>query len=97
MRYRPGTPFVLRNFNLSVAGGEKVGLVGRTGAGKSSVLVALFRLVELAEGSISIDGVDVATLPLAALRQRLTIIPQVRRHGEAGAGLAHTGKSVGGV
>mmetsp|Transcript_28733 Transcript_28733/g.88069 ORF Transcript_28733/g.88069 Transcript_28733/m.88069 type:complete len:891 (-) Transcript_28733:519-3191(-) len=76
MRYRPGTPFVLRNFDLSVAGGEKVGLVGRTGAGKSSVLVALFRLVELAEGSISIDGVDIATLPLFVLRQRLAIIPQ---------------------
>ena len=83
MRYRPGTPFVLRNFDLSVAGGEKVGLVGRTGAGKSSVLVALFRLVELAEGSISIDGVDIATLPLFVLRQRLAIIPQVwRRHTE---------------
>jgi len=76
MRYRPGTPFVLRHIDLTVAGGEKVGLVGRTGAGKSSVLVALFRLVELAEGSIQIDGVDIATLPLAALRQRLAIIPQ---------------------
>jgi len=56
MRYRPGTPFVLRHFDLTVSGGEKVGLVGRTGAGKSSVLMALFRLVELAEVSRYIDG-----------------------------------------
>jgi len=76
MRYRPGTPFVLRGFELRVGGGEKVGLVGRTGAGKSSLLAALFRLVELAEGSISIDGVDIATVPLRALRQALAIIPQ---------------------
>ena len=67
---------MLEDFTLEVAAGEKVGLVGRTGAGKSSIFVALFRLVELAGGSISIDGTDVASLSLRELRRSLSIIPQ---------------------
>ncbi|KAF8981755.1 hypothetical protein BGZ46_002323 [Entomortierella lignicola] len=57
-------------------GGERVGIVGHTGAGKSSVALALFRIVEAAKGSIMIDGIDVSTLGLQELRSHLTIIPQ---------------------
>jgi len=76
MRYRDGLKPVIDGLDLSVRAGEKVGLVGRTGAGKSSILVCLYRLVELYEGSISIDGVDIAAVPLRVLRARLSIIPQ---------------------
>ena len=60
MRYREGLKPVLDDLSLTVRAGEKVGLVGRTGAGKSSILVALFRVAELREGSIAVDGVDIA-------------------------------------
>ncbi|GFG20964.1 multidrug resistance-associated protein 1 [Aspergillus udagawae] len=76
MVYRPGLPPALKSFTLSVAGGEKIGIVGRTGAGKSSIMVALFRLVELQQGRITVDGVDISTLGLHELRSKLTIIPQ---------------------
>ena len=80
-RYRPNLPIVLADISLSIRGGEKVALVGRTGSGKSSLLQALFRFAELAEGQILIDGVDVATLPLKTLRSRIACIPQeVRRY-----------------
>jgi ABC-type multidrug transport system fused ATPase/permease subunit len=78
MRYRPGTPEVLHGVNFAVAGGEKVGIVGRTGSGKSSIMVSLFRLVDEAchSGRIAVDGVDIDTLGLARLRRELAIIPQ---------------------
>ena len=76
MRYRDGLPLVLKNLNLTVAGGERIGVVGRTGAGKSSIMSTLFRLVELSGGTISIDGVNIATVGLKDLRTRLAIIPQ---------------------
>ena len=76
-KYRPELDNVLTNFSLEIAAGEKVGLVGRTGAGKSSLSLAMFRILEAAQGRISIDGRDVASLGLQDLRSRLTIIPQV--------------------
>lgn len=76
MRYREGLPLVLQGLTMSVAGGERIGIVGRTGAGKSSIMSTLFRLVELSGGSISIDGINIATVGLKDLRTRLAIIPQ---------------------
>ena len=67
---------MLRSISCDVAGGEKIGIVGRTGAGKSSLTMALFRLVEATEGKIIIDGLDVAKMGLHALRTKITIIPQ---------------------
>ena len=75
-RYREGLDLVLKDVNCVIKPREKVGIVGRTGAGKSSLTLALFRLVEAASGHILIDGVDIATLGLYELRSRLTIIPQ---------------------
>lgn len=76
MRYRAGLPLVLQGLNLDIKGGERVGIVGRTGAGKSSIMSALFRLTELSGGSIMIDGIDISTIGLHDLRSRLAIIPQ---------------------
>jgi ATP-binding cassette subfamily C (CFTR/MRP) protein 1 len=76
VRYREGLDLVLRGISFSVKGGEKVGIVGRTGAGKSSLTLSLFRIIEAAGGQILIDGVDISELGLHALRSRLTIIPQ---------------------
>ncbi|XP_052283971.1 ATP-binding cassette sub-family C member 3-like isoform X3 [Dreissena polymorpha] len=75
-RYRDGLPLVLQNLHVKFKPGEKVGIVGRTGAGKSSLTLALFRLIEAAEGSIVIDGEDISRLGLHDLRSRLTILPQ---------------------
>lgn len=76
MRYRAGLPLVLHGLSMKVKAGERIGVVGRTGAGKSSIMSTLFRLVELSGGSISIDGVNIATIGLHDLRSRLAIIPQ---------------------
>jgi len=76
MRYRPGLPLVLKGLTVSIRSGERVGIVGRTGAGKTSIISAIFRLVELSNGSIAIDGMNIAALSLYDLRSRLSIIPQ---------------------
>jgi ATP-binding cassette, subfamily C (CFTR/MRP), member 1 len=76
LRYREGLPAVLKDLTLHIKGGERVGIVGRTGAGKSSIMVALFRMVELSGGSITIDGIDISQLGLHDLRSSLAIIPQ---------------------
>ena len=69
---------MLRGVDCHIAPGQKVGIVGRTGAGKSSLTVALFRLIEGAAGHISIDNVRVAGIGLHDLRSKLTILPQVK-------------------
>ena len=74
--YREGLPPVLKNLTLEIEGGSKVGIVGRTGAGKSSILVVLLRMAELSHGSIVIDGVDISKIGLHDLRSRVGIIPQ---------------------
>lgn len=77
-RYRPGLDLVLREFTVSIKPRQKVGIVGRTGAGKSSLALALFRIIEASGGYISIDGVKVSELGLHDLRSKLSIIPQVQ-------------------
>ncbi|KAK1381980.1 ABC-type xenobiotic transporter [Heracleum sosnowskyi] len=77
LRYRPELPPVLHGLSFTICPREKVGIVGRTGAGKSSMLNALFRIVELEKGRIIIDHCDVAKFGLADLRKVLSIIPQI--------------------
>ncbi len=76
MRYRAELPLVLQGLDMEVRGGERIGIVGRTGAGKSSIMSALFRLTELSGGQVKIDDIDIATVGLQDLRSRLAIIPQ---------------------
>ncbi|KAL8152436.1 hypothetical protein V2J09_010196 [Rumex salicifolius] len=76
LRYRPELPAVLHGVSFSVSPSDKVGIVGRTGAGKSSMLNALFRIVELEKGRILIDDYDIAKFGLTDLRKVLGIIPQ---------------------
>nr|XP_037273420.1 multidrug resistance-associated protein 1-like [Rhipicephalus microplus] len=75
-RYRADLDLVLKGITCDIKPGEKVGIVGRTGAGKSSLTLALFRIIEAAGGCINIDGLDISTLGLYDLRRKLTIIPQ---------------------
>ncbi|KAI1700651.1 ABC transporter transmembrane region domain-containing protein [Ditylenchus destructor] len=76
LRYRPDLDLVLKGVTAHIKPREKVGIIGRTGAGKSSLTLALFRLVEPAGGKIIIDDLDIAKLGLKDLRSRLTIVPQ---------------------
>ncbi|KAJ2089515.1 hypothetical protein IW138_003404 [Coemansia sp. RSA 986] len=73
--YVPGVP-VLHGISLSVCHGEKIGVVGRTGAGKSTMSLVLLRFIEASEGRIMLDGVDISTIGLEDLRRNITIIPQ---------------------
>lgn len=75
-RYREGLDLVLKNVNLDIKPHEKIGVVGRTGAGKSSLTLALFRIIEPSQGNISIDALNTSTIGLLDLRRRLAIIPQ---------------------
>ncbi|CAI2359203.1 unnamed protein product [Moneuplotes crassus] len=76
LKYRPTTPTVLKNLSFSINNGEKIGVVGRTGAGKSTLCLALCRIVEAYQGSITIDEQDISTVDLEQLRNKITIIPQ---------------------
>ncbi len=76
MRYRPGLPNVLNQTSFEIKGGEKCGVVGRTGSGKSSIIVALFRLSELSGGAILIDGQNIGDMGLEHLRKNISIVPQ---------------------
>lgn len=75
-RYREGLDLVLKNITLDIKSHEKIGVVGRTGAGKSSLTLALFRLIEPASGNITIDNINTSSIGLLDLRRRLAIIPQ---------------------
>lgn len=76
VRYRHNTPLVLKGITLSIRGGEKIGVVGRTGSGKSTLIQVFFRLVEPCGGKIIIDDIDITMLGLHDLRSRFGIIPQ---------------------
>ncbi|KAF2073017.1 hypothetical protein CYY_005663 [Polysphondylium violaceum] len=76
IRYRPHLDPSLADISFTINGNEKIGIVGRTGAGKSTIGVSLLRMVEATKGSISIDGVDISKIRLYDLRSRLGIIPQ---------------------
>ncbi|KAM3826474.1 ATP-binding cassette sub-family C member 6 [Vipera latastei] len=76
LRYRPELSLALKNINLKIKPHEKVGIVGRTGAGKSSLMMGLLRLVEAADGEIVIDGINIAQMGLHNLRSKITIVPQ---------------------
>ncbi|KAJ2549883.1 hypothetical protein IWW35_003552 [Coemansia sp. RSA 1878] len=76
MRYRPELPLALQGVDMEIYSGEKIGIVGRSGAGKSSLVTALFRLVEPASGKIFIDGIDTQCVPLDRLRKAIGILPQ---------------------
>lgn len=76
LRYRPRLPLVLKSVTLSIPARSKVGIAGRTGAGKSSMILALLRLVEIESGTVHIDGINVANIGLHALRSKVSVIPQ---------------------
>ncbi|KAH3662454.1 hypothetical protein OGAPHI_005706 [Ogataea philodendri] len=75
-RYRANLDPILRNINLSIQPSEKIGIVGRTGSGKSSLMLSLFRIIEPIEGHIEVDGINTSTLSLHDVRSNLAIIPQ---------------------
>ncbi|XP_073071630.1 multidrug resistance-associated protein 1 isoform X5 [Manis javanica] len=76
LRYREDLDLVLKHINVTIRGGEKVGIVGRTGAGKSSLTLGLFRINESAKGEIIIDNTNIAKIGLHDLRSKITVIPQ---------------------
>ena len=76
LKYRPTTEVVLDNLSFFVNPGEKIGVVGRTGAGKSTICLSMSRIVEIIEGKILIDDMDIRGINLNYLRSRITVIPQ---------------------
>ena len=76
MKYRPNCDLALKDINIDIKSGEKIGIVGRTGSGKSSLTLSLFRIVEAFKGKITIDGQNIADIPLKKLRRAISIVPQ---------------------
>lgn len=76
LRYRKNTPLVLKGLTMNFKSGQKVGVVGRTGAGKSTLGLTVLRILELEQGKIMIDGEDISKLYLSELRNKITTIPQ---------------------
>lgn len=76
VRYAPRLPDAIKSLSLTITPREHIGVVGRTGAGKSSLSLAIFRLLEASSGSITVDGIDISTVKLDQLRSRMAIIPQ---------------------
>jgi ATP-binding cassette subfamily C (CFTR/MRP) protein 1 len=76
LRYRQNLPLILKDINLRFPAGSKIGIVGRTGAGKSTIALSLLRLVELSSGKIEIDGFDISRVGLKRLRSSIAVIPQ---------------------
>lgn len=74
--YRPGLPPVLKDLSFGIEGGTSCGIIGRTGSGKSSLMLSLFRLIPVTGGVISIDGVDISSIAIDVLRRQIAIIPQ---------------------
>jgi ABC-type multidrug transport system fused ATPase/permease subunit len=75
LRYRQKTPLVLEDLSFEILPGHKIGICGRTGAGKSTIALTLSRIIESEKGSIEIDGVDISKLNLKDLRSKITVIP----------------------
>lgn len=76
LKYRKNLPNVLDHLNMTIRAGQKIGVVGRTGAGKSTLIQAILRTIEPTEGKLFIDGMDITTIPLKSLRSNLTLIAQ---------------------
>ena len=76
MKYRPNCDLALKNINIEINPGEKIGIVGRTGSGKSSLTLSLFRIIEAFGGKIIIDGENISEIPLKKLRRAISIVPQ---------------------
>ena len=76
MKYRPNCDLALKDINININSKEKIGIVGRTGSGKSSLALSLFRIVEAFKGKITIDGQNIAEIPLKKLRRAISIVPQ---------------------
>ena len=76
VKYRPDTEIVLKDLDIDIKPGEKVGIVGRTGSGKSTFCLSLCRVLEAFSGNIEIDGIDISSVGLSDLRDKITIIPQ---------------------
>ena len=75
LRYRPNTDLVLKGLNFKIEGNSKIGIVGRTGAGKSTISLAISRIVEIEKGAILIDDIDSQSITLNDIRSKITIIP----------------------
>lgn len=94
IRYDPNGPDILKDVNLSFSAGERIAVVGRTGSGKSTLVLSLLRFTNIVQGQILYDGVDITTIPRKRLRQALTIIPQeaVLFNGTVGTNLDPAGE-----